>query len=298
MKLLVSLCNLPQPGSSGLLLVDPADQTPDRARLVDIGAPPSAVRGCVGVWVADDAVYCAWIGPEQQSYISVLEKQTLAPLETGKLEDVRDVHSICVEDGWIYVVSTGADEVRRLQASRAGGRSELVWRASPAGQDTHHPNSILPAGGRLLCTAFGPKSADRWSSAVSGYVIDVGSNEILWAGLEHPHSLRSGPDDLYVAESRRGRVRGVASGRQFPVDGYARGLAFADGLAIAGISRGRARSRQGTIENPDDPGEPAGAPGLALFRTGEPGDARADHIDLSAFGPEIYDVAVLVGGTG
>jgi hypothetical protein len=295
LRLLVSLCNLPQAGSSALLLVDGKCAT---VRLVEMGAPPGAVFGCTGLWVSDSVVYCAWIGREQDCYLSVIDSRTLTPLESGRLEGVRDVHSISVLDGWIYAVSTGTDEVRRVKAEDVGGHSEVVWRASEAGQDTHHVNAILPVNGRLLCSAFGPKSADRWSTALAGYVVDIGSGEILWQDIEHPHSLAVGPDGVYIAESRRACVRGLDSGRLFPVEGYARGLVFLpEGLAVAGVSRGRARSRSlGTIENPADAGEPGGETSLAFFfaRAVESEQLlAAGTIDLSAHGPEIYDVAVL-----
>jgi hypothetical protein len=298
MRLLVSLCNLPEPGPSGLLVVDPAEPNSEDIRLLDIGATPGTVHGCLGLAATSEVIYCAWIGPGQASYLSVLARRTLAPLEVVPLQDISDVHSLCIEAESIYVVATGADEVRRLDARRIEARSEVVWRATPAGRDTHHVNSIVASRGQLLCSAFGPKSGDRWSTALAGYVVDIRSNEILWTGIEQPHSLVTGPDDLYIAESRRQRVVALRSGRHFPVDGYARGLAFTGPASfVAGVSQGRARSRlQGTIENPADPGDLGGACGLVIVSDGGENTAKSTvRIDLSAFGREIYDVAAVVG---
>jgi hypothetical protein len=293
MSILVTLCNLPQPGS-GLLVVDyPRDAT----RLIDIGAGGRCV-GCTGMSVCDSQLYCAWIGPEQGSFVSILDRSTLTVLECTPLNDVKDVHSICAVDGWLYLVSTGTDEVRRVRTGGVGSASELVWRASSAGCDTHHINSILALDGRLLCSAFGPKITERWSTAVEGYIVDIGSNESLYRDIEHPHSLAASQEDLYVAESRRARVRGLRTGRTVPVEGYARGLAFCrDGRVVTGSSRGRARSRSlGTIENPADPGEPEGRTGLiflSAFGETEGRNAPNVHVDLSEHGPEIYDIVVL-----
>jgi hypothetical protein len=151
-----------------------------------------------------------------------------------------------------------------------------------------------------MCTAFGPKSGERWSTALDGYAIDIESGDIVWRGVEHPHSLTAGADDLYVAESRRGRVRGRQHGRRIEVEGYPRGLAFAvDGLMVVGISRGRNRSRSlGTIENAADPGDEAGASGVVVIEPTGPASVAGSirYLNLSAFGPEVYDVLLLPPG--
>ena len=294
MPLLASLCNLQQVASSGLLLVGYAGKTP---RIVDIGAGRLRCFGCTGLVVSDSLLYCAWLGPEFNSFLSVLDAFTLAVLESRPLEDIKDVHSLCVSEGWLYLASTGTDEIRRIETARVGGKSELVWRATSSGSDTHHVNAILTLERRILCSAFGPMKGERKSTALDGYVVDIASNEVLWRGIEHPHSLAVGPDDIYVAESRRARVRGLRTGRVYPVDGYARGVAFTrDGRLVAGSSRGRARSRSlGTIENPFDPGELEGQTGLTFFDLGDDKESPPStaYIDLSDHGPEIYDIAEL-----
>ncbi|HEU4879161.1 MAG TPA: hypothetical protein VFT21_06910 [Gemmatimonadaceae bacterium] len=293
-SILVTLCNLPQAGSSGLLLVE---HPGDSRRLVDIGAAGQCV-GCTGLAISDSLLYCAWIGPGQGSFVSILDASSLAVLECVPLNEIKDVHSICVCDSWLYLVSTGTDEVRRVGKTRVGRETEVVWRASSSGCDTHHVNSILTCGTQLLCSAFGLRTGERWSTAVDGYVIDIGSSHVMYRGLEHPHSLALGSDDIYVVESRRARVRGLRGGTCFAVDGYARGLVFLpDWGGIVGTSRGRARSLGlGTVENPADPGEVYGTSRLAVFgaldKTGleSPDGIR---IDLTNYGPEIYDIATL-----
>ena len=293
-SILVSLCNLPQAASSGLLQVDSAGHD---TRLIDIGSGGRCV-GCTGLAFGESLLYCAWIGPEKGCFLSILDVSSLAVLECVPLADVSDVHSLGVCDGWLYLVSTGTDEVRRIPANQVASRSELVWRASSSGSDTHHVNSILAIGARLMCSAFGPKRGERWSSATDGYVIDIGSGQLMCQGIEHPHSLAIGPDDIYVVESRRARVRGLRSERCLEVNGYARGLAFrSDWTAVVATSRGRAHSRElKTIENPADPGEAHGTTGLAVFGSLDEAQrqhASVTHIDLADYGPEIYDVAIL-----
>jgi Domain of unknown function (DUF4915) len=295
MQLLVSLCNLSQPGASGLVRVTPGRP----ARTVMIGAPDEGVAGCVGLWAEPNHVYCAWAGTDGRSYLSALEQPTFDVLDVVPLGGVKDVHSITVLDGFLYLVSTGTDEVRRVPLDRPGARSEVVWRASGATCDTHHVNAIVNAGGRILCSAFGPKAGTRWSTALDGYVVDIQSGEVLCRGIEHPHSLMATSDDVYVAESRRARVRGLAHDRTMNVDGYARGLCRSGKGFVVGVSTGRSRSRSlGTIENAADPGDRAGEAGLSFFGDllpHSPGRVPDDTMDLSQHGPEIYDVLPLTG---
>ena len=247
MRLLVSLCNLPQPRSTGLLLIDDAN---DEIRWFDIGVPDESLAGCTGVWVGEDTVHCVATAVDGRTILSVLDRRTCSVLDVGYPENVKDVHSVAVIDGDTYLVSTGTDEVRRLPRGSTAGATEVVWRATPAGADTHHLNSILPVDGRLLCSGFGPKQGQRWSTAVDGYIVDLHSGEIAWRGIEHPHSLAAGHNDLYIIESRRARIRSLVRGDAFGVEAYARGLALAaDGTGVAGVSRGRRGSRSlGTIE--------------------------------------------------
>ncbi len=291
-ELLVSFCNLTRAGATALVRVD---TTTRKIEPVPLGDPPDTIRGCTGIAMDAEHVYCVWIIDAERSYVSVLDRPTLMPVEVLMLPDVRDPHSIAAADGWIYIAATGTDEVRRVESARLGEPSEVVWRATAEERDTHHVNSLLVLDGRLLCSAFGPKSADRWSTALDGYVADTTTGEILWKGIEQPHSLAVGPDGLYIAESRRARIKGLHSGRTLYVEGYARGLAFGpDRSLVAGSSPGRARSRSlGTIENPADAGELSGLLGLAIA-DGDAGAFQEDAtIDLSSFQAEIYDVLVL-----
>lgn len=228
--------------------------------------------------------------------MTTLDSCTRTVVSVGKLEGVVDPHSICVLDSKLFVASTGTDEVVEFcVAGDAPVRQRTIWKASSDMRDSHHVNAVLPVDGRLLCSAFGPRTSERWSSAAGGYVIEIPSGKLVASHIEHPHSLARGPDDLYVAESRRTRVRGLTTGKTFAVEGYARGLCFApDGRIVIGVSRGRNRSRSmGTIENPADLGEYAGSAALCVFEPRAFGDRLIGVIDLASYGPEIYDVIAI-----
>jgi uncharacterized protein (TIGR03032 family) len=73
-------------------------------------------------------------------------------------------------------------------------------------------------------------------------VLDVASGEPVTTGLAMPHSPRWHDDRLFVLNSGMGRIEHVdlLTGRRDPVaalPGYARGLAFHQGLAFVGLSK-------------------------------------------------------------
>ena len=293
MPVLVSFCNMPAARRSGVLSIGDGFS---EITWVAIGPTSEEVVSCSGLWVGAGIVHCVWIDSDGASRLTLLDRKTWTPLATGRLEGVKDPHSVAVLDGWLYVVSTGTDEVRRLPANDAGGPTESVWKASAAGVDTHHLNSILPLNGQLLCSAFGPKSGDRWSTALNGYVIDISSERVLAARIEQPHSLCAAAGGLYVIESRRKRIRRLDHSDGLVVDGYARGLTFLDATrGVVGLSRGRTGSRSlGIIENPcEDQSDYAGHAGLVEFRGDHQDFVPLREIDLSEYSPEIYDVVAV-----
>jgi uncharacterized protein (TIGR03032 family) len=78
-----------------------------------------------------------------------------------------------------------------------------------------------------------------------GAVIDVDSGEPIVGGLCMPHSPRLHAGTSWVLNSGAGELLAIdRAGRAETVcrlDGYARGLAFADGCALVGLSKVRER---------------------------------------------------------
>ena len=68
---------------------------------------------------------------------------------------------------------------------------------------------------------------------------------------------------------------------------------------LVGVSRGRNRSRSlGTIENPADVGDESGSAALYGFDVRRPiTEEHLTAIDLSRYGPEIYDVLLVDTGS-
>lgn len=146
-----------------------------------------------------------------------------------------------------------------LATASDGASFKPLWRPSfiskLAPEDRCHLNGMAVEAGRpRYVTAVSTSDvADGWRDkrVDGGVVIDVATNEIVCAGLSMPHSPRLHEGKLWVLNSGAGELGWVdTAARRFePVafcPGYARGLAFAAGCAIVGLSLPREnRSFQG-----------------------------------------------------
>ncbi len=284
-SLLVSLCNLPSPSDTALLTVD---YTLNCCAWVSLGQD-GELLGCTGLTSDESRHYVLYLS-DGAWHVAVLEKHDLTVVFRQRLMEVDDGHSILAHQGYLYVVSTGTEEVLRYQiaADRLFGPL-VVWRAKTSGTETHHVNSITAWNGRLVVSAFGPKSGELWSSATDGYIQDIASGVRIQRGIHHPHSLASWKGCLCFCESHTASVYST-TGRMVELNGYARGMCWlADDLVCVGTSIGRDLGVPGgSPGNPADHGEPSGSCGITLLN---PTTGRIlRFIDLGRFGPEIYDL--------
>lgn len=290
-RILASLCNLPQSAMSGLVL---ADFSTGESRLLDLGMPEK-IKTCTGLALGGERVYAVGVTAAEVHYLAVLAADTLATLYTCRLSNVRDVHSILVDDAALYLVSTGTDTVIRYDLSPEGlSNPAVAWQASGEGRDTHHINSIALWNGDVVISAFGPKTGATWSTATGGYIHNLTQNLRVAEGIYQPHSLCAANGELYYCESARGRIY-AANGGCLEVGGYVRGLAFSPtGQFAVGTSVARKVSKSsGIVNNPGDPGEPTGKCELAVCTLNTDGPKRLAELSLAAYGSEIYEVVVL-----
>ncbi len=221
----------------------------------------------------------------------MLERTSCSLRAAVSLPSVSDIHSIARTDGGIIAVSTGTDRI--LAIDLASMTTSTVWSASSEMLDTHHLNAVTWFGNHLLCSGFGRKQSDRWSSAVDGYILDITSGEYLVRGLYHPHSLASFAGRLYVAESSHALLRTVEK----PIarfDGYVRGVAFSPtGACAVGTSIGRRDSAiESIVLNPADPGPGTGR--CAVYITDDIKHwENATIVDCGHHANEIYDLLFL-----
>ncbi len=171
----------------------------------------------------------------------------LRRLDSGTLQTVQladdplDLHDVAWHDGHAYVVSTELNAVLKLDAE-----FREVERWTLAGEhDSAHLNSICFHDGRLLGSRFGAFEQHRGYKGATrgaGHVIDVVSGEVLLTGLSQPHSLTSHDGVLWLCDSETYTLRAYrdfAQVAEYPLPGYARGLAFGADDVYIGLSRSR-----------------------------------------------------------
>jgi len=173
-----------------------------------------------------------------------------------------------------------------------------------AAEDRCHLNGLAMADGRprYVTAVSRSDAADGWRDRRrdGGVVIDVESAEIVVEGLSMPHSPRLHDGRLWLLNSGTGEFGHVEpeSGRFEPIafcPGYARGLAFAGGHAIIGLSLSREnRTFSGlALEEALAARDVEPRCGLAVVDL-KSGD-MTNWVRLEGVVRELYDVAALPG---
>ncbi|MHB8138587.1 MAG: DUF4915 domain-containing protein [Smithellaceae bacterium] len=294
--ILVSFCNLQSLTTGPLLCLQVAENNKDIISYapVSLGYPDLTISA-TGLARSKGRIYCLFVSRRNNFYVAVLRENDLAPLYHQELPEIKDGHSVLVIDDSLYVVSTGTDEVICYDIKENGfDHSRVVWKASDAKADTHHINSIVEKDGEILVSAFGPKAGQLWATASNGYVYNITTNEPVIDGIYHPHSLSVRNGDIYYSDSQRNSFCAANQRNSiFDLNGYTRGVSWlSNDVVCLATSIGRRVSKSTRfIANPDDPGELAGECGLTLGDISKKGVIKT--IDLSWFGPEIYDLLVL-----
>jgi uncharacterized protein (TIGR03032 family) len=219
-----------------------------------------------------------------------------ATYDTGRL----DVHDIAFGARGLYFVNTRFNCVARPSERVSFVRSWQPWFVNRGvRRDACHLNGLGLRNGRpALATAFcaaGRQGAWREGDRfTSGVVLDVRKNHIVTSGLCMPHSPRwhagrwwlcdSGAGALCVLDARRGACETAAT-----LPGFTRGLCFAAGRAIVGLSRIR---KEHVLDAPRQRERfPFSRSGLALV---DPTTSReTGRLEFIRGGREVYDVVFM-----
>jgi hypothetical protein len=293
-RLLVSLCNRTEEAPECLLVVDP-----DRP-VVEPVPIEGAAHGVFGLAVTSTTIYAVFdLGrstPDEpeRSELRALDPSTLAVRWARPFEIGRDVHSIAVHGGGLVAVSTGTDELLRLDLDAEGAvvGEHVIWR--PEGTrgrtDQHHLNAVAVVDEEVLVAGFGaPSATGEWRSAFGGSVRAIAGSSTRLEPLYHPHSICPlGAGTFAVCESPRRRVVTNVGKVSAELPGYARGIARLRGKLFVGTSRDR------------HPGEPLSIMPHAGVAT-DVGVVAICHLDatslalervveLAPFGREVYDI--------
>ena len=284
-QVLVSFCNLPQ--STGERAVIRVNAATGAASPVDLGLT-KCLSSCTGLATDGSRVYALAIAEDEQ-HVSVLDSETLEPVFTRHLPEVRDAHSVAVNDGELLIVSTGTDEIWTYPIEEHEiGPGRVAWKGGDVRGDINHLNSIVCWEGRWIISAFGPKSGQTWDDALDGFLHDITHDRRLKDGIHHPHTLSVSGSHLYYLASKQGLLCSL-DGPLVDVRGYARGLCWlSERVACVGISQGRQKSRSTglPLDNPEQ-----SFAGLAVV------DATQGRIlktvPLNGYNPEIFDILQL-----
>ncbi len=272
-----------------LLLIDQEATTEDRFKWIGQNLDNAASYGLEGL---GDYFFHGY-NNEAGSWINIFDKKKLELVDSYKLEQVKDAHSICTFAGDLVVVATGTDEVYRISINDFK-EAEVIYKASLTGRDMHHLNSITVHDGKLFISGFGVRSDLSWHSAKNGYIKDIIEDEEIARGLYHPHSLFSYMGRLLVCESSRSQVLDVNTGRTvFQGTGYIRGLTVdSNANLIIGQSKGRAHSGQpGIVRNMDDRGDIVGTASVYRYNCAQ--SSIESTWDLTDYGPELYEIITI-----
>jgi uncharacterized protein (TIGR03032 family) len=171
-----------------------------------------------------------------------------------------------------------------------------------AGDDRCHLNGLALKDGiptwASACGGSGEPSAWRNNRSGGGLLIHIPTGELAATGLSMPHSPRWHGGKLWLLNSGTGELGWIEDG-QFrslcALPGFVRGLAFAGGCAVVGLSKLRSPQFTGLPleERLNAEGNPGGYCGLRVIdlASGE----ILHSLDLPEPIDELFDVAVLPG---
>jgi uncharacterized protein (TIGR03032 family) len=217
-----------------------------------------------------------------------------------------DVHDVGFgEDGRPLFVNT---LFACLASVSEGHNFRPIWKppfiSKLAPEDRCHLNGLAIENGkpRFVTAVSASDVADGWRDRRhdGGVVVDVATNEIVAAGLSMPHSPRLRDGRLYLLNSGTGEFGAVdlASGRFEPhafCPGYARGLAFAGGRAVIGMSLAR-ENRTFSRLRLDAALQERGAEPRCGFAVIDLASGDMVHwVRIEGIVRELYDVAFLTG---
>jgi hypothetical protein len=227
--------------------------------------------------------------------IVLLNPSTLEIDFVFKLKHVKDPHSIAFNNGYIYIASTGTNEIYRVKLNKSGlENEELFWQYPGVSHDKDevHLNGLAVLGDRLVATAFGEKNKDSWGSNGSVFYADTG--EVLKDKLLQPHTPICKNKLLAFTESSTGTVYIYSQQKdntlilrnKLVIGGYTRGMVIYDNELYVGVSskRGLSKSKKLLLSNEQDTSE---AQIVCINLNNQ--TAPSTHA-FGSFAKEIYDI--------
>jgi len=297
MKILISFCNLPGNYGNNLLLID-LETGKTRYLLKN-------VSGFTGLTQDDEYFYA--LSQTSPTKIYIIEKFSGKVMLDQDLREVIDPHSLAVSGNFIYIVSTGNDQVLKYKFDRSKKRlffQKIFWWPEDSDKisDTHHLNSISVFKDHIYISAFGPKKSEKWDSANGGYVFNITENKKEIENIYQPHSMFIknnifSKKNIYYCESSTKSIR--KNNRtiiRLKKGGYTRGLYLEDKFLFLGTSGGRKKSKSTNLENNfADPGFSEEDCRLLVYKKNMFNKfTLTKSFDFLPNHKEIYDIIVLI----
>jgi Domain of unknown function (DUF4915) len=292
-QLLISFCNTRPKG----LPLARFDFSTQNLAWLETALPENEVEGATGLCRHGEGFYVLLQHkhkPGRDAALGFLDRN-LEIRGTTALDTVRDAHSMIEHEGALLVASTGTNQIVRVRWDGVHAATEEVfWSAVGESTDSVHLNSILEFRGELFISLFGAKNEGSWEVARNGQVRSLTTGRVLCEGLAHPHSLFVLDDQVCCLGSLDGRVfraNGGTGQNLWNVQGYARGVARDGRHLYVASSVFRKRSRKKKAWHVI-PAAPVASSSCGLYRI-DLISGSIEHRDLSGFGQEVYDLAVL-----
>lgn len=217
---------------------------------------------------------------KEQAFLATFDHR-LAQTGWHEITGTKDPHALMVEGEYLWVVSTGTNEVISYRLTETGlAEGECVFRHTA--DEPQHFNDIVRHGRHVILTAFGVSAAASRSALTTGYLIETTRRKLIKSGLDHPHSPFSYEGTLYFCESRPARIW-KADQVLAELSGFARGLVIgSDGYIHVGSGCPR----------PMEPDEAVARPEAELWSITTDGSVLSRQ-KLVGAGPEIHDLIEL-----
>jgi hypothetical protein len=313
MKLLVSTCNLGVDDISGIFEIDILTKEAKYIQFEDktIGLKHSRTTEDKKLEI-DTLSGTTGLTPFRDGYAAVFQGFLPAmilyfdrsySIKQAWSTPLQDPHSMLGVGHDLYCVSSGNNCVYRIDTQNIVELPAIEilnksWYLEDNSEiDTVHLNSITYHAGCFFISAFGKKSAERWSSARDGYIKNITTNQIVCSSYQ-PHSLFPYKNKLYFCESPTSAIR-TTSGEilRLPKPGYTRGLAIYNELLFVGVSAGRKVSKSTSLpSNSADPEQLKSHCRIYVYKLNH---TRLDEselvsiIELKDRAYEIYDICVI-----
>ena len=164
-------------------------------------------------------------------------------LHTILYEEIKDAHDICMFHEYIYIVSTGTNEIMRINS-----HYEIEKKYSFDGTgDAWHLNCLVIINEKLCVSAFGKFKKHytyKGNTLENGFLMEVESQKKLISKLSQPHTPVYLNDKIYICDSEKKSLK-IFSNLDYKLlqeiffDRYTRGLCVDEKYIWVGLSAQR-----------------------------------------------------------